>query len=60
MFKKKTVICGDDFSRKSFNDNQMQEYPSIIRSSKNQYILYNGNNYGKYGINFAFKKEHLR
>ena len=47
-------------SRKSFKDNQMQEYPSIIRSSKNQYILYNGNNYGKYGINFAFKKEHLR
>ena len=49
-------ILSDGTSEKSFNDNQMQEYLSIIRSSENQYILYNGNNYGKYGINFALKK----
>ena len=47
-------------SGKSFYDNKMQEYPAIIRSSENQYILYNGNNYGKYGINFASKKIFLR
>ena len=43
-------------SRKSFNDNQMLEYPSIIRSSENQYILYNGNNYGYDGIGLAIAK----
>ena len=39
--------------KKVFKDNKMQEYPSIIKIFEKKYLLYNGNNYGKFGINFA-------
>ena len=34
-------------------DSKMQEYPVILSYQSRQFMLYNGNDYGKHGIGFA-------
>ena len=47
----------DDFLQLPYSlndfDSEMSAYPSIIRSDKNVYMFYNGNDYGKEGFGYA-------
>jgi len=37
-------------------DNEMQAYPIVIKNEKYEFMLYNGNSYGKMGIGYAVQK----
>ena len=41
---------------KNGHDSNMQAYPCYFTINKKEYLLYNGNNYGKDGILMATKK----
>ena len=45
---------------KSSWDNKMMAYPNIIKINSKKYMLYNGNQYGKYGFGYAELKNKLK
>lgn len=41
-------------------DSQMLEYPSVVQEGDKQYLFYNGNDFGKYGIGLAVRRVHVK
>lgn len=52
-WKRHDSKLGIDVSKNNSWDNEMQGYPSFVKTKNDTYLFYNGNNYGKDGFGYA-------
>ena len=57
-WKRKDNQVNFPLGKKGEFDDQMVEYPFVIKFNKKKYMFYNGNTYGKDGVGLAIHSEY--